>query len=144
VIGRVLPRGKRVQDVLRYLYKTGEDSRHVDPRVIGSWRHPIDVEPPVTAAGKRDFRPLTALLEQPLAIRDADRRPRQPVWHCVLRTTSSWAHEIHAPQGPQLSPVCEMGAHGSCRSYMPVPGMPDPPPWPERCPCECHRPSMFT
>ncbi|MGH3294930.1 MAG: relaxase/mobilization nuclease domain-containing protein, partial [Trebonia sp.] len=85
MIARVLPRGKRVQGVLRYLYQTGEDSRHVDPRVIGSWRYPIDVEPPVTAAGKRDFRPLTALLEQPLAIRDADRRPRQPVWHCVLR-----------------------------------------------------------
>jgi hypothetical protein len=64
---------------------SGKDSRHVDPRVIGSWRHPIDVEPPVTAAGKRDFRPLTALLEQPLAIRDASRRPRQAVWHCVLR-----------------------------------------------------------
>jgi hypothetical protein len=85
VIARVLPRGRRVQGVLRYLYKTGKDSRHVDPRVIGSWRHPISVEPPIGADGKRDFRPLTALLEQPLAIRDADRRPKQPVWHCVLR-----------------------------------------------------------
>ena len=85
MIGRVLPRGKRVQGVLRYLYHTGEDSRHVNPRVIGSWRHPIDVEPPVAGNGKRDFRPLTALLEQPLTIRDADRRPKLPVWHCVLR-----------------------------------------------------------
>jgi hypothetical protein len=85
VIARVLPRGRRVQGVLRYLYKTGKDSRHVDPRVIGSWRDPISVEPPVGADGMRDFRPLTALLEQPLAIRDADRWPKQPVWHCVLR-----------------------------------------------------------
>jgi hypothetical protein len=85
VIGRVLPRGKRVQGVLRYLYRTGKDSRHVNPRVVASWWHPIDVEPPVTADGKRDFRPLTTLLEQPLAIRDTDRRPKLPVWHCVLR-----------------------------------------------------------
>lgn len=85
MIGRVLPRGRRVHGVLRYLYKTGDDSKHVSPRVIGSWRHPIDVEPPVTDTGKRNFRPLTALLEQPLAIRDADRRPKRSVWHCVLR-----------------------------------------------------------
>jgi hypothetical protein len=85
VIGRVLKRGKRVQGVLRYLYSAGKNNEHVDPRVIGSWRHPISVEPPVRGDGKRDFRPLTALLEQALAIRDADRRPKLPVWHCVLR-----------------------------------------------------------
>ena len=79
MIGKVLPRGKRVQGVLRYLYRTEEDSRHVNPRVIGSWRYPIDIEPPVTANGKRDFRTLTALLEQPLVIRDVDRRPKLPV-----------------------------------------------------------------
>jgi hypothetical protein len=49
--------------------------------------------------------------------------------------------EIEAPRWPQLSPVCEMGEHGRCRSYVPVPDMPDPPPWPERCPCDCHDPA---
>lgn len=53
-------------------------------------------------------------------------------------------HEIEAPQGPQLSPVCEAGEHGRCRSYMPVPDMPAPPPWPERCPCDCHDPARGT
>jgi hypothetical protein len=53
VIGRVLKRGKRVQGVLRYLYSAGKNNEHVDPRVIGSWRRPIDVEPPVTRTGKR-------------------------------------------------------------------------------------------
>lgn len=50
-------------------------------------------------------------------------------------------YEIEAPRGPKLSPVCEEGDHGRCRAYAPVPDMPAPPPWPERCPCECHRPS---
>ena len=49
--------------------------------------------------------------------------------------------EIAAPRGPELSSVCESGEHGRCRSYIPVPGLPDPPPWPERCPCQCHRPA---
>ncbi len=94
MIGRVLPRGKRVQGVLRYLYKTGEDSRHVSPHVVGSWRHPASVEPPVSENGKRNFGPLASMLENPLYMLDADRRPRQPVWHCVVRA---------APGDPDLT-----------------------------------------
>lgn len=44
------------------------------------------------------------------------------------------------PRAPEISAVCEWGQHEKCLSYLPSPGMP-PPPWPERCPCECHNPA---
>ena len=45
-----------------------------------------------------------------------------------------------APQGPAMTAVCEMNMHGNCRSYLAVPGLPEPGPWPSRCPCRCHGP----
>jgi hypothetical protein len=51
---------------------------------------------------------------------------------------------IEAPKPPGLTAVCEMGQHGACRSYMLVDAMPDPPPWPARCPCPCHDPARNT
>lgn len=48
---------------------------------------------------------------------------------------------IELPRGPELTYVCERGMHGNCRAYLQVPGMPPLPPWPQRCPCECHRPT---
>jgi hypothetical protein len=46
---------------------------------------------------------------------------------------------IEAPRAPALTPVCEMGMHEKCRAYMPVDDRPVPP-WPQRCPCQCHEP----
>ncbi|MEU7802660.1 relaxase [Micromonospora arborensis] len=42
-----------------------------------------DMEPELTAAGKRDFRKITALLEEP--VRAGQRPPAKPVWHCSIR-----------------------------------------------------------
>jgi hypothetical protein len=71
VIGKVCKRGKRVAGLLHYLYAAGpaqQEGRnrrnpHVDPRVIGGFDDPVELEPEVTARGRRDFRGLVALLE---------------------------------------------------------------------------------
>ncbi|GII96355.1 relaxase/mobilization nuclease domain-containing protein [Sinosporangium siamense] len=83
MIGKVL-RGAKVSGLLRYLYGPGRANEHIDPRVVAGWREPAEVEPPVRADGSRDFRPLTGLLEQPLAAL-AGRGHERPVWHCVAR-----------------------------------------------------------
>ena len=43
-----------------------------------------ELEPPLRENEKRDFRRLTGLLEQPLALL-GDRAPAKPVWHCAIR-----------------------------------------------------------
>lgn len=48
---------------------------------------------------------------------------------------------IEAPRQPGMSVVCEMGMHDKCRAYAGTPGLPEPPPWPGRCPCDCHDPA---
>ena len=44
-------------------------------------------------------------------------------------------------RGPELTVVCELGMHEKCRAYAAFDWLPKPPPWPQRCPCECHRPA---
>src|SRR5207249_3098170 len=68
VIGRVLERGSRVYGLLWYLYSPGKACVHTDPHLVSGWRHPAELEPPLRENGKRDFRRLTGLLEQPLAL----------------------------------------------------------------------------
>lgn len=51
---------------------------------------------------------------------------------------------IEMPRPPELTYVCEHGQHAACRSYMPTPGMPVPPPWPARCLCDCHDPARVS
>ena len=51
---------------------------------MAGWRHPAGLEPPARPGGTRDFRYLTALLTQPLALA-GDRAPDKPVWHCAVR-----------------------------------------------------------
>jgi hypothetical protein len=51
------------------------------------------------------------------------------------------AVEAAGPRWPQLSYVCEYGMNGKCVAYTANSYMPVPPPWPERCPCDCHAPS---
>ena len=59
---------------------------------MACWRHPAELEPPIRPNGKRDFRYLTGLLAQPLALLD-DRDPAKPVYHCEVRA---------APGDPEL------------------------------------------
>jgi hypothetical protein len=92
MIGRVLKRGKRVYGLLWYLYSPGKECAHSNPHLVSGWRHPAELEPPLRDNGKRDFRRLTGLLEQPLALL-GDHAPAKPVWHCTVRA---------APDDPDL------------------------------------------
>ncbi len=84
MIGRVLKRGARVYGVLWYLYGPGKECVHSSPHLVSGWRHPADLEPPLRDNGKPDFRRLTGLLEQPLALL-GEHAPAKPVWHCTVR-----------------------------------------------------------
>jgi hypothetical protein len=97
----VQDRGRRVGGLLRYLYGPGKREEHVNPRIVAAWEGAgalAALEPPVGASGKRDFRCLIDLLEQPL--RAARHAPKQTVWHTSLRnhvrdrilTDEQWAH----------------------------------------------------
>jgi Relaxase/Mobilisation nuclease domain len=91
MIGKVCPRGKRVGGLVRYLYATGpaqQDRRgqrnpHLNPRIIAGFDEPADLEPAVGETGRRDFRPLVSLLEQPLVAADVDAE-KKPVYHLVV------------------------------------------------------------
>jgi hypothetical protein len=91
VIGKVCPRGNRVGGLVRYLYATGtaqQQSRgrrnpHVDPRIIAGFDTPAELEPVVGGAGRRDFRRLVSLLEQPLAAAGVG-PDKKPVYHLVI------------------------------------------------------------
>jgi relaxase-like protein len=84
MIGRVLQRGSKVGKLLYYLYGPGKACEHVSPHLVLGWCHLAELEPPLRPGGGRDFRYLTGLLEQPLALL-GDRAPDQPVWHCAVR-----------------------------------------------------------
>ncbi len=101
MIPKVGKRGKRVGGLLRYLFGPGKFEEHVNPRLVASWRGTealARLEPPVGADGKRDFRRLITLLEQP--VRAARNPPRLTVWHCSVDaapedrylTDAQWAH----------------------------------------------------
>jgi len=91
VIAKVCPRGKRVAGLIRYLYATGpaqQEGRgrrnpHADPRVVGGFDEPDVLEPGVGEDGRRDFRRLVSLLEQPLAAAGVGPEKR-PVYHLVI------------------------------------------------------------
>ena len=88
MIGKVGPRGGRVSGLLYYLFGPGRNEAHTDPHLIAGWRHPAELEPPLRQDGRRDFRHLSGLLQQP---HDAlgDRGFDQPVWHCSVRAAPS-------------------------------------------------------
>lgn len=98
MIGKVL-RGRRVAGLLYYLYGPGKHEEHTDPHVVAGWRDPAEIEPPLRPGGRRDFRQLNGLLQQPLAVLGA-RAPDRPVWHCIARAAPTdrlfsdeeWAH----------------------------------------------------
>jgi len=85
VIGKISdPRGARVTGLIYYLFGPGRREEHTDLHLIAGWRHPAELEPPLRLDGRRDFRKLCGLLQQPrsaLGPRGFDR----PVWHCAVR-----------------------------------------------------------
>jgi len=91
VIAKVCPRGRRVAGLLRYLYSTspaqqegrGRRNPHVDPRVVGGFDDPAVLEPGVGEGGRRDFRRLVSLLEQPLVAAGVG-PDKRPVYHLVV------------------------------------------------------------
>jgi hypothetical protein len=86
VIGKITaPRGERVEPLIRYLFGPGRREEHTDPHVVVGWRHPAELEPPLRDDGRRDFRRLLGLLNQPHAAMGSWGLAR-PVWHCSMRT----------------------------------------------------------
>jgi hypothetical protein len=94
-------RGSRVGGLLRYLYGPGRREEHVDPHLVAAWDGAgtlTKLEPAVGVGGRRDFRMLIDMLEQP--VRAGRNPPDKHVWHCSLRTAPSdrvlpdlqWAH----------------------------------------------------
>lgn len=83
MIGKVF-RGQRPRGLLYYLFGPGRREKHTDPHIVAGWRDPAELEPPLRPDGRRDFRQLTGLLNQPHAAL-GPRGLRQPVWHCVVR-----------------------------------------------------------
>jgi hypothetical protein len=85
VIGKITePRGERVEPLIYYLFGPGRREEHTDPHIVAGWRHPAELEPPLRADGKRDFRRLSGLLNQPHAAL-GKWGFRRPVWHTVMR-----------------------------------------------------------
>ncbi|CNG55874.1 Uncharacterised protein [Mycobacterium tuberculosis] len=92
VIAKVT-RGKRVPGLIRYLYGPGRRNEHRDPHIVAGFDSPAALEPPTRRDGKRDFRRLDALMQQPLELLGERNHPK-PVWHVAVR-----AH----PDDPVLS-----------------------------------------
>ena len=78
------PRGERVAGLVYYLFGPGRREEHTDPHLIAGWRHAAELEPPLRPDGRRDFRRLCGLLEQPHAAL-GPRGFARPVWHCAVR-----------------------------------------------------------
>jgi hypothetical protein len=89
MIGKITePRGERVEGLVYYLYGPGRREEHTDPHIVAGWRHPAELEPPLREDGKRDFRRLLGLLNQPHAAM-GKWGFRRPVWHCSMRAAPS-------------------------------------------------------
>ena len=83
MIGKVSPHGQRVTGLIYYLFGPGRQAEHTDPYIVAGWRHPAELEPPLREDGRRDFRDLAGLLQQPHAALGPRGSPR-PVWHCSV------------------------------------------------------------
>ena len=84
MIGKVSPHGQHVTGLIYYLFGPGRQAEHTDPHTVAGWRHPAELEPPLREDGRRDFRNLAGLLQQPHAALGPRGAPR-PVWHCSVR-----------------------------------------------------------
>ncbi len=72
------------EPLIRYLFGPGRHEEHLDPHIVAGWRHPAELEPPLRPDGRRDFRRLNGLLNQPQAAL-GPRAFERPVWHCAVR-----------------------------------------------------------
>ena len=95
MIGKITaPRGERIEGLIYYLFGPGRREEHTDPHIVAGWRHPAELEPPLRPDGRRDFRQLLGLLNQPHAAMGA--------W-ALARPARSAA----APSSSNSSPVSE-------------------------------------
>jgi hypothetical protein len=90
VIGSVLPRGKDVGGLLRYLFREGRAgehglaAEHTAPRLIAAWDSDLPrLEPELTVTGRRDVRALASALSAPVAAASVDPATK-PVYHLAI------------------------------------------------------------
>jgi hypothetical protein len=90
VIGSVLPRGRDVGGLLRYLFREGRAGErglaadHNAPRLIAAWDSDLTrLEPGETVAGRRDVRALAAALSAPVRAANVDPATK-PVYHLAI------------------------------------------------------------
>ena len=90
MIGSVLPRGRDVGGLLRYLFREGRAGEHglaadhAAPRLIAAWDSDLTrLEPGRTAAGRRDVRALAAALAAPVTAAAVDPATK-PVYHLAI------------------------------------------------------------
>ena len=84
MIGKISARGSRAAGLLYYLYGPGRSEAHAHPHLVAGWRDPAELEPVLRRDGRRDFRRLAGLLQQPHAA--LGHGFERPVWHCSIRT----------------------------------------------------------
>ena len=90
MIGSVLPRGRDVGGLLRYLFREGRAGEHglaadhTAPRLIAAWDSDLArLEPGRTPGGRRDVRALAGLLHAPLAVANVD-PATTPVYYLAI------------------------------------------------------------
>ncbi|SEQ03343.1 Relaxase/Mobilisation nuclease domain-containing protein [Streptomyces radiopugnans] len=91
MIPRVHQQGSNTLGLLHYLYGKGTHEEHIDPHLVASFDGMAPDPGRDSSVTKRD---LQHLLDQPLSLLDAGRRPDKHVWHCSVRA---------APDDPILS-----------------------------------------
>ncbi|MEV5549202.1 relaxase/mobilization nuclease domain-containing protein [Streptomyces sp. NPDC052309] len=91
MIPRIHQQGSHTLGLLHYLYGKGTHEEHIDPHLVASFDGMAPDPGRDPAVTKRD---LQHLLDQPLSLLDAGRRPDKHVWHCSVRA---------APGDPILS-----------------------------------------
>ncbi|MGW1599871.1 relaxase/mobilization nuclease domain-containing protein [Streptomyces eurythermus] len=91
MIPQIHQQGSNTLGLLHYLYGKGTHEEHIDPHLVASFDNMAPDPGRDPSATKMD---LQHLLDQPLSLLDADRRPDKHVWHCSVRA---------APDDPILS-----------------------------------------
>ncbi|MFD8672614.1 relaxase/mobilization nuclease domain-containing protein [Streptomyces seoulensis] len=91
MIPRIHQQGSNTLGLLHYLYGKGTHEEHIDPHLVASFDGMAPNPGRDPAVTNRD---LQHLLDQPLSLLDAGRRPDKHVWHCSVRA---------APGDPILS-----------------------------------------
>ncbi|MGW5116473.1 relaxase/mobilization nuclease domain-containing protein [Streptomyces noursei] len=82
MIPRIHKQGGSTRGLINYLYGKGTHEEHIDPHLVASFDDMAPDPGRDLSATKRD---LQRLLDQPLYLLDADRRPNKHVWHCSVR-----------------------------------------------------------